>query len=497
MAFRGEFSLLKSAGEFPEAEIRRLQDDAKFLEKVSATGTLARVAPFLASALGLSALTGAFGYWSAKQKYDSRTQDIKNSYDALLKSHKDFSKNPSLFNQRFSELSLISPTVASNPRLAHQIILPRMEKGFDLDDVHRLSSIEYHRVNTPPVLHPIEVGKTQAMNTLMSQAGIYMPSIINTITSPDPSRSESKMRSIVKGTVQDENKRMREEIKKQRGGLTEEKANENAQAFAQKANAFSPEMMAANREKLINAIMKKNNVTREQAEADVDKAMNMKKHSSANGGLRVSEECLGRMLADRYCMYKTAAPITTEISKFLKPGMDAMAKHMKVMAIPLAIAGGVTLVNQIMKNKENQKIRAQADQHFMQLKRTSEVVKSNPDLAHEAFDTLKAISPNLAAKPVVMRTFVENVINTGILPIEQAKSLAQTEEKILSNAENAGSGGFIEGLKGPMSIFNYSYSSGDKSKGGGSRSGGRSGGGQSGGKSGKKGPISSNPFGHV
>ncbi len=129
------------------------------------------------------------------------------------------------------------------------------------------------------------------------------------------------------------------------------------------------------------------------------------------------------------------------------------------MAPALALAGGGLLLEHVLKSVENKKLREQADQIFAHMKRTNEYVKNDPELAAEAFDTLRSFAPTLAAKPIIARTFIEQIIQGGMIPIDQAKQLAQTEKTILENGSM--SGGFLEGLKQPMSMFNSSIATHD------------------------------------
>jgi hypothetical protein len=173
----------------------------------------------------------------------------------------------------------------------------------------------------------------------------------------------------------------------------------------------------------------------------------------------VSDECLGKMLADRYCMFKTAGIVPKAVSNVLKSSGNAMHDYVKIMALPLAIGGGIKLVSDIMKRKADAQTERQADQVFSGLKRTNSYVQENPELAAQAFDTLRSFAPALAAKPLVAKTFVEHVITSdGRIPPDTANMLASTQQ-LVNRLNEATGGGFVEGLKSPMSLFKHTISS--------------------------------------
>ena len=180
-----------------------------------------------------------------------------------------------------------------------------------------------------------------------------------------------------------------------------------------------------------------------------------------NETMQVSEECLGKMLADRYTMFKTAEVKMGSFSlptlpKFLSQSGGALSHYFGQMVIPLAIAGGLKLVNDASKREDAAKLNAQADSVFNHLRRTNEYVQSNPTLAAEAFDTLRSFAPSMASKAIIARSFIENVVKAGQLPVDTASMLINTEEHAQNVKKQQGGEGFIDGLKTPMSLFSYS-----------------------------------------
>lgn len=185
--------------------------------------------------------------------------------------------------------------------------------------------------------------------------------------------------------------------------------------------------------------------------------------------MRVSESCLGQMLADRFLMYKTALAKKPEIAAGTKTaainwagfrstvrsnvgkGVGKLVEHSAQLAPALVIAGGIHLLTEALKSAQNKKLHDQADRVFADLRRTSEYVQNDPVLAAEAFDTLKSFAPSMAVKPIVARSFVENVVKgSGQIPIDTANLLAKTESLV---SETGRSGGFLQGVKGPLSLL--------------------------------------------
>ena len=123
-------------------------------------------------------------------------------------------------------------------------------------------------------------------------------------------------------------------------------------------------------------------------------------------------------------------------------------------------------MRKLMEMRETRQLRTQADAVFAGLRKDSDRVRENPELAVEVFGTLRELAPALAAKPLVARTFVEHVIdNRGHIPPDTAQMLANTQT-VISRLNTASGGGFLAGLKEPMNLFSHSVSL-PKDKGGG------------------------------
>jgi len=426
-------ALLRHQG-FSKELFDKLSADVAHLEKTAAGSdtfnVLKSMIPNLGMALGVAALSGTLGYFHAKKKFDDRAEDLSNSYNTLLVTHKPFASKPDEFRQRFSELALISPTVATNPRLAQKVIEPRLSKGFDLDDVHRLAAIEHHTAGTPKVVEPLHAAEAKAWSALGEMGRMIYPLV----------------------------------------------------ATKALMNPIGKEVHTINRK--VSPAQEKPTYKRPPAEFRAESAKmlgDLKKQSSGGSmekeaKLLVSEECLGRMLADRYSMFKTAGILPKAVmsagkatgafaSKAFSTSAGQLGKYIQMMAVPLMIGGGIQLLNQIRKQRDVQETMSHADQVFAQLKKTNENVRENLPVAQEAFDTLKSFAPALAAKPLVARTFVEHVISSeGRIPPDTTQMLANTQ-KMINQLNEATGGGFIEGLKSPMSLFKHNVTLSTEKKG--------------------------------
>ena len=161
---------------------------------------------------------------------------------------------------------------------------------------------------------------------------------------------------------------------------------------------------------------------------------------------RVSDECLGQMLAERYVMIKTAGFGTA-----LSEGAKTLGKNLTWFAPALALGGGIELVRHVMEGRRTAALEDQADRNFKTLMQTSDKLKGDPLMAREAFDTLKAIAPSLAARPLVAKTFLEYTTGQGQLAPDTIQQLAQAEDSV-RGIGGSNKGGFMSGIKDIMGI---------------------------------------------
>jgi len=417
---------LEKSGHLSKVQLSQAKEAAKYLEKNAAAGGIASyfraVAPHLLTILGTTAATGALGYHFASKRHKEMQSGIQNSYKSLMGGHQDFAKKPKEFTQRFQELSIISPSIASNPDFAHKILRSRMKKGFDLDDIHRLAAIEHYSTNVSHPPHPSQVAATQAMTGLRDMINLLGPSAVTMAMQP---KLEASLKAGVRSAAKPQADRSRaiEELQHQ--------AAEQARSMDNMRKAM--------------AIM-----LHESSGKD------LKKQSSVE---YLGDDVIGRMIADRYCMYKEAGMLG-RMGKFLGSAASksgkAMGDHFKMVAIPLALGMGWQVMRQLLKQRETSQMHRQADGVYSTLARKSDVIRENPLVAAQAFESLKSFAPSLATKPLIARTFVEHVVDRNSLGPETAQQLASTEESV-RRLNELGSGGFLAGLKQPLEVFKFGY----------------------------------------
>jgi hypothetical protein len=383
----------------------------------SSTGlrdVLKTLAPFLYLSAGTGAAAGVWHYINAKNRLEAHQEGLSRSFNSIATAHPKTLTSPN-FAQRFAELAFLAPSIASNPSFAHKMIEPRLKEGFDLDDVHRLAAVEYHTAFAPKIPTPAAAATEGAARGFGQSFYTMLPSVANSVAMI-PARKAEKVREA-------HVHKMQSEI-----------------AAVHKRDAAMQAKIKPGARDMVAAITAKINQERQAS---------MTKKSSDQ--MTVSEECMGRMLADRYCMYKAAAA-----GGFFNPGVKALEKYVKLMTLPLLIGGGIGLVQKLMKEHETDQTRKAADSVYASIRRSSDLVKENPEMANEAFDSLRSFAPSLAAKPIIARTFIEHIVRSnGMLPPDTANTLAKTQQLLDSMHTQPG---FLEGLKNPMSIFKHSVS---------------------------------------
>lgn len=357
-------------------------------------------------ASGLAGVAGLATYFKSKSDQKQHQEDLAKSLQATYSMDKAFGKSPENFAKLFGELSVMAPTVAKSPNLASKLISQRMKTGFGLDDVHKLSVIESSGgINRTP--KSPGAAATGAAASALSTLGItFGPSAL-----PGMIQGAHEVQKITSTRVKAVDKQKEDADK--------------AQKFYQERGhlqASDPEVkdLAAQ----IREMMKKQS-------------------SDASWDLRVSEECLGKMVSDRVTLFKEA----TVKSRF-GAGMRALTNHLAYIAPALALGGGIGLVKLVHDRMQDSSLQSEADANFARLMRSSKIAKGNPEVARESFETLKMVAPVLATRPGVLRSFIENQANTGVLPnYEQVKALAETGQAVGRATEGKG---FFSGVKDVM-----------------------------------------------
>ena len=486
MSFTESIRVLRNQGTFSGEFLDRLEQHAISIDKEAAArpGWLAGLGLPLLGALSVSAVSGGIGYLAAKNQYKTHTDGLRDSFQDMIK-HRDFSDNPDLFRQRFSELALISPTVASNPRLAERVIVPRLHAGFELEDIHRLSSIEHNTSNTRRVMSPRDAGASAAKSSFIAQLQQFVPSFIHSQFVPGPAPL-SHPQITSKGTSTQKKILTKEDLPEALRNIPSMKVGpdgslevilDGERVYGRNVQEFKESYEVARKKSLARVLAVKDvmlsRATTEEERQKVNKRFddmfkqlekaeqearqaNHEKKSSASPALSVSEECLGKMIADRYVMYKAASAGGFSFAR----GGAALKGWLQVMGPALVIGGGIKLLQDALHKADDVKLKNEADAVFNHLKKTDETVRHNPVLAAEVFDTLKTFAPSLAVKPIIARTYLKNVIDgSAQVSHELANQLVQAEGRYRDINANP-NGGFIEGLKTPMSIFSHSINDG-------------------------------------
>jgi hypothetical protein len=450
-----------------------LSKDAELLKNAAAKTKVLEHLPLLGGALAWSALMGAGGYFLAKRRHEEHEKQLKNSFNALTTTDA-FKKNPGQYQQRFTELTMLSPTVAMNPNMANKVIKDNLENGFNLDDVHRLSAVEYYTSKSDKPAHPHSVAARSAWSGLSSAlSNLALPNLSAFFGASRASKAtETAVNKVLKDQKSEPQiplqQAIREMTKEKILGAIPTQAPVMSTSAEPSAPTYTDEM------KRVDEMIKAMQMAGKKSGGQVKQSSEIQ--------LRVSDECMGRMLADRYCLYsisegalsKTAATsgftntlksylsvggkaIDKHLKSYLSGGGKAIDKYLKVMLLPIAIGGGIQLIKSIQKSRDNAAAGEAADKVFARLRAQSDLVKESPELAMQAFDSLKSFAPALAAKPIITKTFVEDVIKKqGLLPPDTINMLSKTEQMIQQVKDTTGGQGFIEGLKSPMSLFGHS-----------------------------------------
>lgn len=178
---------------------------------------------------------------------------------------------------------------------------------------------------------------------------------------------------------------------------------------------------------------------------NIQEGNTMSKQSSVE--VKLSDECVGEMLADRFVMFKEASA-AGGFKASLKAGVSTFGKHLPLFLIPAGIAGGAAVANAAFEKHKKNKEEAAANKAFEAIKKNSEIIKGNPQLANEAFDAIKTFAPSLAVKPQVLKTFIEHTLRTESIAPQTINELANTQGAV-SRAKGKGFADSFIGTLGP------------------------------------------------
>lgn len=389
-------------------------------------------APMLAT-LGTMGVVGGTSYLMAKRDEDAARKAAENAYTTTFSKAPEFKQHPSTFHQRFGELYTISPTIAKNPQLATKLIKDRLHKGFSVDDLHRLSTIEYHASNTRKDKSSASVARAAALGALEKTLYSIQPYLVSGMQGGGgPQATQQQLNQAL-------------EAEKEQKSAVDEMVNRGyprraVENFTSALKKGIPEQDAH-----VQMVRDMFEDVGPQKAIDILKANGVEFSMNKKSSAKVSDECMAVMLADRYVMAKTAGLMDSA-----SRGAQALGGHLAFMAPALALGAGTVLAQMAMTKMKERELAAQADTAFAGMKRNNDIIAANPEVAHEAYEAIKAFAPDLAAKPNVLRTFLEHAISTeGRMPIETIKQMAETQQVI---SKKPSDGGFIAGLKNPLSL---------------------------------------------
>jgi len=405
--------------------------EAAKAESMLTPATAKKMKAMLFPLLGVTGIAGAaglYGYMSGRSATENHKKDLADSLHATFGKNPQFKQDPQKFAALFGELSVVAPTVAKNPQMAHKLLTERLDTGFSLDDVHKLSVIEASRMGTAGRPQTASAGARAAILGALEKS-------LNIFGMETFRRTEKKFQSIDQ-EVADAGKLLKSTLVSE---ISDPSVYRN----------MSPEELYAH--------------ARGKAQAK-----NQTKQSSVEFPLYVSEACLGRMVSDRVHMMKTAAAkggFGSGMKDMLGKGAKGLADHLAYIAPALALGGGLGLVKLVYDRSQDAHLKNEAQNQFSQLMRTNDTLKQDPQAAREAFDTICMVAPALAARPPVLRSFLEQQVQAfGRIAPDTIKGLAEANSAV--DRSVSGNKGFMGGMKGVMETLHFPMGIGGKGKGG-------------------------------
>lgn len=229
-----------------------MPDDAAFkLTKMRLKGVAEFLSPIV-KAMALSAGVGGIGYLNSKRDQKQAAEHLAQSMITAFKENPEFKKDTNLFKERFKELALVAPGIAGNPRMAAKVLASNMKSGFSVDDIHKLTMIQTY-------------GKPLADTSSLAAGRLAA------------SNAFDKILSIIGPKIYEDN-------------------ISNARAYLRWSD---------DAQDLMANIRKEHNTYRhEKTSAERNDHMERK----------ISDECIGEMLGDRYVMAKTAGLFVSQMA---------------------------------------------------------------------------------------------------------------------------------------------------------------------------------------
>lgn len=163
---------------------------------------------------------------------------------------------------------------------------------------------------------------------------------------------------------------------------------------------------------------------------------------------KVSDECIGEMLADRYIIMMQGMEKEAGVKPgIMSAGMNRLKAGAQFMAPIMALGGLAHGIGMIVDARRKKQMDQAANENFFKLKQHSEIVQGNPELANQALDAIKTFAPALAAKPAVLKTFVEHTINAGMIAPQTVSDLATAQGNVSKSQAPGFASGFLGAVK--------------------------------------------------
>jgi hypothetical protein len=138
--------------------------------------TFGELTRLMGSVAAVPALAGFAQYLTSNRQNKEQLQSLANSFNTIKAENPDLAKNPNAA-VRFRELSALSPMVGQNPKMAARFLKPRLDKGFSIDDVHKLTQIQSHARTSPYNYDPTDAAKARASSVLDRILMVFGPRI--------------------------------------------------------------------------------------------------------------------------------------------------------------------------------------------------------------------------------------------------------------------------------------------------------------------------------
>ena len=331
-------------------------------------------------------VAGAVQYLFARKNIKEEMENLRESYRKTLSISPKMLANTDRAAAVFQELCAVAPIIALNPSMAAKVIEPRLNTGLTVDDVYKLTTINVNARQS--------IFDKSPMNEAKRSAGIVADRVFTTfgqqaLNNWGSANKETRKRSIFYSDLVN------------KPGVTPEEVLKKSQEYR------------------------------------------MKKESSQ----KVSESCAIEMMADRYVLLKQSslykeASVGEQVGKVLWQATPYLLSSLALAGIAHGVGSAVDAV----KKKH---LDSQADAAFEKVKKSSEAIQANQQLAHDAFDAIKTFAPSLAGKPMILKTFIEHSISVeGRMPPEMVNQLATAEGSIGRSKPLGFAGGFIETATG-------------------------------------------------